>query len=584
MDIELMNLAFLWGGGLALFAILASIVSRRVGAPLLLLFLVLGMFAGEDGFGHIPFNDFELAFLLGNIALAIIIFDGGLGTRKSTFRLSLGPALTLATLGVIVTAGVTGLAAFYLLSLNWQQSLLIGAIVGSTDAAAVFGLLRAAGLELKARTGGTLEIESGSNDPMAIFLTLTLVSFLAQADASLSPWLLIQQFFLQMGLGALVGFFGGHLLLRLLKGITLPHSLYPLLTLAGAMSLFGFSSTFGGSGFLAIYIVGIVIGNATLPFSNDIHRFHDGIAWLSQIGMFLMLGLLINPGHLPDILIPGVLLAGVLIFIARPLAVLLALAPFHFPWRDQVFIGWCGLRGAVPIILALFPFLEGLPKADLYFEVAFIIVLASLIVQGWTIAPVAKWLQIEVPPKASNPKHLSLLIPDEHQKCLFLFQLSPNSDALARNCKQLPLPKETQTVGLMRYGMFIDRFRESALQLGDYVLMLAPQDALQELQRLFAPNKLPKRFEGQAFFGEFVIKPDAELEALADFYDFTVKDSLLGLTVGELFDEKFHGKAVVGDRVKLNQVQFVVKQLDPQEQNIETIGLKLLQTKANESL
>ena len=279
MTIELIYQYIFGGAVLAFLCVIASVFSRRVGAPLLLVFLLLGMLAGEDGFGKIKFDDFSLAFLFGNLALAIIIFDGGLGTRKDSFRVSLKPALSLATVGVIATAAITGFAAHWILGLSWQEGLLIGAIVGSTDAAAVFGLLRTAGLELKERTGATLEIESGSNDPMAIFLTITMVQILQLTGSDTNPgWTIAQELVSQLGLGIVLGLAGGYLLTLLLKKLQLTPSLYPLLTLAGGLSIFGATTILDGSGFLAIFIAGAMIGNTSLPFSNDVHRFHDGMA------------------------------------------------------------------------------------------------------------------------------------------------------------------------------------------------------------------------------------------------------------------------------------------------------------------
>lgn len=557
---------------LALLCVFASVLSRRLGAPLLLVFLVLGMLAGEDGPGRIDFNDFGLAFLFGNLALAVIIFDGGLGTRKNTFRVSLGPALTLATVGVIITAVITGLAAHWILQLPWQEGLLIGAIVGSTDAAAVFGLLRMAGLELKERIGATLEIESSTNDPMAIFLTLTLVQLLAVANAS-PGWSMVIEFVKQMGLGIAIGFSGGSLITIALKRLSLSASLYPLLALAGSMSVFGLANIVGGSGFLAIFIVGFMIGNAPLPFGNDIHRFHDVIAWLSQIGMFLMLGLLITPSNLPPIILPAIAIALVLIFIARPAAVALSLLPFHFPWREQVFIGWCGLRGAVPIILALFPSLAGLEHSETYFELVFFVVLISLVLQGWTIAPLSKWLRLELPSTTAEPEHLSLKIPNEQEKELLVYQAVAGSSAVGMATKYLPLHEGAQLVGIIRKGVLAKTARGQTLQADDHVLILATADAVAALGRVFAPAEVRSHLEPSAFFGEFVLKPDIKLVDLAQLYGFETPANAADMTVAEFIKRQFHGKPVVGDRVPLSSVQLVVREVTGDK--ISTVGLKL---------
>ena len=377
------NHIIFFGAALLLISIVASAFSARVGAPLLLVFLVIGMLAGEDGPGNIAFDDFRLANLLGSLALAIILFDGGLRTRAELFRVGLRPALSLATVGVLITGALLGLFAAWVLRIDWMQGLLIGAIVASTDAAAVFSLLHAHGISLKQRVSATLEIESGSNDPMAVFLTVALVELLASGRPL--DWTLLESFALQMGLGAVGGWVGGQALAWLLNRLSLPPALYPLLAAGGGVFIFGAVALADGSGFLAIYLAGVVIGNRKVQGEENILRVHDGLAWLSQIGMFLMLGLLATPVELVPTAAPGLLIALFLIFVARPLAVFVSLIPFHFPWQERLFISWVGLRGAVPIILATFPLLAGLPRATLFFHVAFVVVLVSLMVQGWTI-------------------------------------------------------------------------------------------------------------------------------------------------------------------------------------------------------
>ncbi len=572
MSIETTSQYIFGGAALALLCIFASVLSRRLGAPLLLVFLVLGMLAGDSGPGGIAFEDVELAFLFGNLALAVIIFDGGLGTRRDTFRVSLSPAISLATLGVVITAGLTGLAAHWILGVSWQQGLLIGAIVGSTDAAAVFGLLRAAGLELKERTGATLEIESATNDPMAIFLTLTLVQVIA-LEATAPGWSMLTEFIRQMGLGVALGITGGYVMSFLLRRLSLASALYPLLALAGGLSLFGITNLWGGSGFLAIFIVGLMIGNTSLPYGNDIHRFHNGMAWLSQIGMFLMLGLLITPGNLPPLVIPAVAIALVLIFIARPLAVFVCLLPFHFPWREQLFISWCGLRGAVPIILALFPTLAGLDDTGMYFELGFFVVLISLVLQGWSIAPVARWLQIELPPSTREPEHLALKIPNEHEKVLLVYQALTGSNAVGMNARHLPLSEGAQLVGLIRRGMMIVEWAGQCLQPGDQVVILTSAGSTAKLNRTFATRATISRLEPSTFFGNFVIHPDAQLADLAQLYGFELPAELRNLRLAEYIARAFYGKPVVGDHVQMGNVQFVVREI--KGDTIAAVGLKL---------
>ena len=574
MTIELIYQYIFGGAVLAFLCVIASVFSRRVGAPLLLVFLLLGMLAGEDGFGKIKFDDFSLAFLFGNLALAIIIFDGGLGTRKDSFRVSLKPALSLATVGVIATAAITGFAAHWILGLSWQEGLLIGAIVGSTDAAAVFGLLRTAGLELKERTGATLEIESGSNDPMAIFLTITMVQILQLTGSDTNPgWTIVQELVSQLGLGIVLGLAGGYLLTLLLKKLQLTPSLYPLLTLAGGLSIFGATTILDGSGFLAIFIAGAMIGNTSLPFSNDVHRFHDGMAWLSQIGMFLMLGLLITPSNLIPIIFPALTIAFVLIFVARPIAVWLSLLPFHFPWREQVFIGWCGLRGAVPIILALFPSLAGLEHTQTYFELVFFVVLISLVLQGWIIAPIAKWMQIELPPSNKEPAHQHLTLKHDQDKELLVYTVVPESRAVGLAVKNLPVKEGSQFLGIIRNGILIDQNPSEALANEDQVVLLSSTNAKSALGQVFAKQLPSPSLDTSFFFGEFSLNPDAKLSDIAQAYGFEIGSSEHNVSVAEFIIRQFHGKPVIGDKVRLGAIKLIVKNIE--NERIVSVGLKL---------
>jgi cell volume regulation protein A len=574
VTIELIYQYIFGGALLAFLCVIASVFSRRIGAPLLLVFLLLGMLAGEDGFGGIKFDDFSLAFLFGNLALAVIIFDGGLGTRKDSFRVSLKPALSLATVGVFATAAITGFAAHWILDLSWQEGLLIGAIVGSTDAAAVFGLLRTAGLELKERTGATLEIESGSNDPMAIFLTITMVQILQISNSDASPgWTVAQELVSQLGLGIIIGLAGGYLLTRLLKNLQLTPSLYPLLSLAGGLSIFGATTIIDGSGFLAIFIAGAMIGNASLPFSNDVHRFHDGMAWLSQIGMFLMLGLLITPSNLIPIILPALGIAFVLIFVARPIAVWLSLLPFHFPWREQVFIGWCGLRGAVPIILALFPSLAGLEHTQTYFELVFFVVLISLVLQGWTIAPMAKWMQIELPPSDKEPEHQHLKLKHDEDKELLIYSVVPNSRAAGLATKNLPTKEGSQLVGVIRKGILVEQTGGTTLTSDDQVVLLSSSSAKSALSRVFAKQRPTPPIETSYFFGEFALNPEAKLSDIAQAYGFAVDPAVGDNSVAEFIIHQFHGKPVVGDHVRLGTIKLIVKNIEGER--IVSVGLKL---------
>ncbi len=351
---EFANQAIFIGALLFLISIVATGFASKAGAPLLLVFLAVGMVAGEEGFNWVSFESFNAAYAVGSLALALILFDGGMRARAESSKIGIKPAISLATFGVLITALIVATLLRFLLDLKWEQCLLIGAIVGSTDAAAVFSLLHSKGLHLKKRVGTTLEIESGCNDPMAIFLTLLIVETITQGT-SLVSWWVVGNFIYQFGLGVILGWLGGHALVILIQRVHVTSGLYPLLAAAGGLTLFGFVSLLGASGFLAIYIAGVIVGNTSLHASNNIRRVHDGLAWLAQISLFLVLGLLVTPTTLASYWDIGLIVALILMFVARPLAVGLSLMPFGFPLKEKLFISWVGLRGAVPIVLAIFP-------------------------------------------------------------------------------------------------------------------------------------------------------------------------------------------------------------------------------------
>jgi cell volume regulation protein A len=566
------NHVIFFGAALLLISIVASAFSSRVGAPLLLVFLVIGMLAGEDGPGGIDFDDFALANLLGSLALAIILFDGGLRTRAELFRVGLRPALSLATVGVLVTGALVGVFAAWVLGIGWMQGLLIGAIVASTDAAAVFSLLHAHGISLKQRVSATLEIESGSNDPMAVFLTVALVELLAAGRNGLD-WSLLNTFTQQMGIGAFVGWVCGRALAWLLNRLTLPPALYPLLAAGGGVFIFGAVALAEGSGFLAIYLAGVVIGNRQVQGEENILRVHDGLAWLSQIGMFLMLGLLATPRELAPVAVPALVIALFLIFVARPLAVFVSLIPFHFPWREQVFISWVGLRGAVPIILATFPLLAGLPQAGLFFHVAFVVVLVSLMVQGWTIGVAAKWLQLEVPPTPEPAQKMDLGVAGRFNLELLGYSLEPDSPALGVSLSQLPLPGETQIAGIVRDGRLTRLSPTEPLRASDYVYVLSQPGTLAALSRIFTGGEAPARLEEHEFFGEFVLHGDARLADLAGLYGFELPPGTETLTAADLLARRFSQRPVVGDRARLGRVELVAMEIDGGR--VSKVGLNL---------
>jgi cell volume regulation protein A len=570
--VDFWNTAILVGALLLLVSIVASDISSRMGAPLLLVFLGLGMLAGEDGPGGIKFDDFETAYAIGSIALAVIIFDGGLRTQRELFRVALWPALSLATVGVVVTAALTGLFAAWILELHWLQGVLLGAIVGSTDAAAVFALLRTQGAAVKERVAATLEMESGSNDPMAIFLTVVLVEVLAAGRTALDLTV-ATQFVLQFGIGTAVGLGGGRLLVALINRLSLITGLYPLLAMAGGLLIFAVTAKLGGSGFLAIYFAGVVLGNSRLQASQNILRVHDGLAWLSQIAMFLILGLLVTPSRLVEIAAPALAIAGFLILVARPAAVALSLAPIRFPWREQLYIGWVGLRGAVPIVLALFPMIYGLKDAYLYFTVAFFIVLVSLTLQGWTIAPAARLLNLEVPPSVEPAQRVTLDMPGHFEHEIVAYEVQPGSMVALREVSGLQLPEGMQLMALLRAGLPQPLGPGTQLNPGDYVYILAEPRRIGELNKLFDPHRAPDRLEEHRYFGDFVLNGDAVLGDLADVYGIEVPGEERHKTLAQYLSERFHGRVVVGDRGSLGHAKLVVREI--REGLPARVGLKL---------
>ncbi len=383
-SIGFVDTVLMFGALLIAIGILSSLVATRFGAPLLLVFLVIGMLVGEDGPGGLAFGDYQLTYLIGSVSLAIILFDGGLRTRVRAARGAFRPAVLLATVGVLVTTGLTGLVAVYLLKLSLLQGLLVGATIASTDAAAVFFLLRAGGMQLKRRVGATLEIESGTNDPIALFLVLFLTEAVLSGGSGLG-WPLLGDLAGQAAIGGVIGVGGGLAIAWCLNKLDLPSGLHPPFVVTMAVLIYGVSANLHGSGFLAVYLAGLVVGNRPVRAFPAVLSFHDAATWLCQIVMFLVLGLLVSPERLIDVLVPALGVAAFLIVFGRPLAVWLCLTPFGFSRREKLFVSWVGLRGAVSIFLAAVPTLAGVPHADVYFNIAFVVVLVSLIVQGWTI-------------------------------------------------------------------------------------------------------------------------------------------------------------------------------------------------------
>lgn len=483
-SIGAINLLLLLGAVLVLAGVFSGLVANRFGAPLLLVFLTVGMLAGVDGPGGIVFDDYEATYLVGSLALALILFEGGLHTKQTRFRGALAPALVLATGGVAATAALTASFAVWLLDLNWTEALLLGATVSSTDAAAVFFLLSTGGLMLRRRVGATLEIESGTNDPMAVFLTVALVEILLSGSGA-PGWSILFTLVQQAVVGAAMGLLGGWAIARVLNHVDLPGGLHPLLVAAGAVTAFGAAAVLGGSGFLAVYLAGLVVGNTPVRAFPTITSVMAAGTWFCQIAMFILLGLLATPKNLIEFALPGLAIAAFLMFVARPLAVWLCLLPFGFSPQAVAFVAWVGLRGAVGIFLASLPVLAGLPNAQLYFNVGFFVVLASLVVQGWTIAPLAQRLQVRARGTTLRPTRVELDLPGQLAHELVGYPLSENSPFLRG---KRALPGWTRPVLVVRAGQVTDAAAAGELQAGDYVYLLAPPYRIRELDAVFTPR------------------------------------------------------------------------------------------------
>lgn len=479
----LVDRLILLGGVLLLLGIVSSKFSARLGLPVLVLFLGVGMAAGEDGFG-IGFDNFGVAHAIGTLALAVILFDGGLQTRTASLREAWKASALLATVGVLITAAVTGAFAAWVLDLPLLTGLLLGGTVASTDAAAVFAVLRTQGLQLRRRVSAVLEVESGSNDPMAIFLTLGLVQVL---DGTLTSGTgMVRLFAMQMGVGAATGLAVGWLSVRLVNRINLAAAgLYPVLAGACGMLAFGLAATFGGSGFLSIYLAGIVLGNSRLVFRRGTFLFVDGLAWLSQITMFVVLGLLSTPSELVGVAGPALLITTVLILVARPLAVVPALLPFGFTAREIVLVSWGGLKGAVPIILATFPLMFNLAGGRLLFDVVFFVVIVSAIFQGWTLAPVARRLGLEEHGVAPPPVSLAITSLRDVNADVVDYPVTENAAVAGRSLSELPLPDGAVVAMISRGQSLVPARGATVLLPGDHVFVLLREETRDAVDGLF---------------------------------------------------------------------------------------------------
>lgn len=561
-DIDLIILVC---AGLTVASVLTSVIAFRVGAPLLLLFLAIGLVAGENGPGGIVFNDAPLAYLIGSAALAVILFDSGFHTRLSSYRHAAAPAIALATAGVVATVGIVAAAAHMLLGLAWASALLIGTILSSTDAAALFFLLRVGGTTIRDRVRSTLEVKSGTNDPVAIFLTLTLVAVLSGSESGNWPTL-VARLVWQAGGGMLFGVMGGFAIVAVVNRLQLEPGLTPVVVMAMAVAVYALTNTVGASGFLAAYLAGLVAGNARLQSAGALRRFQDGVTWLAQIAMFVTLGLLATPRQFPAMLSTSALLAGVLIFIARPVAVFFCLLPFRFSMAERAFVAWVGLRGAVSILLALVPLLGGLAGAGDLFDIAFMVVVASLVLQGWTVQPLARALGLIVPGAAVPVHRMEIDLPGLADHEIVAYPLPPESP-LARG---RDLPRWARPILVRREGQAITAPRQ--LMAGDQVYFLATPPQIPLLDKLLAGT--PDESEAEAtLYGDFTIEPAATFAALRETYGLPKSEVDETATIANLFEREFGTDLEQGDRLHLGPIDLIVR--DIRDGKIVSVGIAL---------
>lgn len=464
-------------GALLVTGVLTTKFSSRFGMPALVLFIAIGMILSR----FIYYDDAELTQLVGIFALIVILFQGGMQTDFKEIKPVMGTAISLATIGVLLTTVVVGICAAFILDISFQEGLLIGAIVGSTDAAAVFSVL--GGTNLKKRIRMTLEAESGSNDPMAVFLTVSLIEWIEYPKLNLFG--LIFSFVMEMGLGLVVGVLIGMLAVYVINRINFDSSgLYPVTALGFAVMTYAAAAWLGASGLLAVYVMALLLGNTELTYRKTIQAFNQGFAWMMQIVMFVLLGLLVFPNELSEVVWQGLLLSLILIFIARPIGVFSSLLFTKFAMREKILISWAGLRGAVPIVLATYPVLAGIKHGELFFNVVFFVVLTSAVIQGTTISPLTQMLSLVEKDKAKAPTLLELMALGKTDSEINHILVDGEMPIIGKEIQQLNLPDDILFTAIIRERRIITPKGSTVIEAGDTLYVMNPKQKRKEMKTI----------------------------------------------------------------------------------------------------
>ncbi|MEZ7503497.1 potassium/proton antiporter [Psychrobacter sp. Arc29] len=587
---DTLNILYLVGAVLIFASIMASTLSARLGVPLLLLFLIVGMLAGEQGILGIEFSQYGLANFVGQAALACILLDGGLRTSFKSFRVGLKPAITLATWGVLVTVLVLGVFVTWLLDVDWRFGLLMAAIVGSTDAAAVFSLLRNGGVKLNDRVQATLELESGANDPLAILLVTGLIA-LNVDPAGQTAFGFLVLLFQQLSFGLGMGLLFGYLLSRLLPKIHLAEGMYAILILSAGLAVFAATNLVGGSGFLAVYLTGVLIGNHKVRSTEHVMRVMDSFAWLSQAVLFVVLGLLVTPSNVLNVWYYSVAIAAFMIFVARPIAVYTSVKPFKFKDREIGFISWVGLRGAVPITLAILPVMAGIDNAFMLFDIAFGVVVLSLILQGTTIPTMANLFKVRIPTNKDPKEEHEVWVSDKASITLYEFEAQSGAFAIGRHPMGISKgisPDEISVFALVRGQQIVVVDENTKIKFGDSVWYAMRGNHASKIAKIFNDTTLDRKAIDD-FYGDWLLSPSVKLGDLPFFTEVMASETLVKTlkttdeahaknmweqTVAEYVTSHLGTAPVSGDTVVVNdEWSLVIKEVG-EKGKLRSIGLK----------